>query len=177
MGRVPPIDMESLNEEQRRIAKAVADARDGNVGGPYTVWIHNPAVAEVMNNVGDVLRVNGKLDKRLMEVMVLVVAHHWNSVYQWTVHEKAALKAGVSEAVMTAIREGRRPTFEKRDEEIVYNTIKELVETKKVSEPTYQAVLALLGMPLLVELITNAGRYTQAAMVTNAFEITKPGAA
>jgi 4-carboxymuconolactone decarboxylase len=170
------VDFERLSEEQRRVFRAIAGPREGNVGGPYTVWIHEPAIAEVMNNVGDVLRVNGKLDKRLMELMVLTLSRHWRCDYQWTVHENAARKAGLSDAVMAAIREGRTPSFEKRDEAIVYAAIRELIDTTRLSEETYRTALDLLGMGLLVELITNAGRYTQAAMVINAFDITKPGA-
>jgi len=49
-----------------------------------------------MNKVGDVLRILGKLDKRLIELLILVAAREWNCDYQWVVHEAAAVKAGLS---------------------------------------------------------------------------------
>lgn len=177
MARSQAIDYQTLSEDQRRVYHDIAGPREGNVGGPYTVWIHEPAIAEVMNKVGDVLRVNGKLDKRLMELMVLTLSSYWSCDYQWIVHEKAARNVGLSDDVMLAIKHNKTPTFAKQDEAIIYATTRELVETKRLSDATYNKALDLLGMNLLVELITNAGRYTQAAMVINAFEITKPGAA
>jgi 4-carboxymuconolactone decarboxylase len=89
MARVPAVEYEKLTPEQQRVYKEVVGPRLV-FGGPYTVWIRHPELADVMNKVGDVLRVRGKMDKRLMELMILVVAREWNCDYQWLVHEAAA---------------------------------------------------------------------------------------
>lgn len=175
MSRVSLPDFESLNSEQKRVYKEIAGPRDGIVGGPYTVWLRTPDIADCMNRVGDVLRVRGKLDKRLAELMILVVARHWNCDYQWVVHEDAARKSGLTTDVMEAIRHGRTPNITRADEKLIYDVITELVSTKKLSEGTYGRALQALGLDLLVELVTNAGRYTQAAMVCNAFDVPIPG--
>jgi 4-carboxymuconolactone decarboxylase len=175
MARVPPVEFDTLNAEQQAVYKQIAGPREGNVGGPYTVWIKTPAIADAMNRVGDVLRVNGKLDKRLMELMVLLVSRHWRCDYQWAVHADAAVKAGLGREVMEAIRLGRKPEFAREDERAVYDAITELLESKALSQATYDRVLGALGMELLIELVTNTGRYCQAAIVSNCFEIEIPG--
>ena len=63
------------------------------------------------------------------------------------------------------------PRFPRDDERLVYEAISELVETKRLSDSSYERLIGMFGLGLTVELITNAGRYTQAAMVINKFEI------
>lgn len=40
-------------------------------GGPFTVWIRHSELADAMNTVGMVLLDQGKMDKQLMELMVM----------------------------------------------------------------------------------------------------------
>lgn len=175
MSRVPPVVFEELDPEQQRVYKEITGPRDGGFGGPYAVWIHTPDIANIFNQVADVLRVNGKLEKRLQELMILVMARTWNCDYQWVVHVEAARKAGLADDVIDAIRNGVAPTLTEADEQAVYDAVTELVATKRLSQQTYERALSELGLPKLVELVTNAGRYTQAAMVVNAFEVATPG--
>ncbi|HJX08907.1 MAG TPA: hypothetical protein VJ733_00205 [Candidatus Binatia bacterium] len=60
------------------------------------------------------------------------------------------------------------------DERLVYEIISELVETRTLSQPSYERALAALGLDLLIELITAAGFYTMIAMVLNAFDAPVP---
>jgi 4-carboxymuconolactone decarboxylase len=175
LSRVPPVVFDELDAEQQRVYKEITGPRDGGFGGPYTVWIHTPDIADIFNKVADVLRVNGKLEKRLQELMILVMSKSWSCDYQWVVHVEAARKAGLAEDVIEAIRNGQVPTLTESDEQAVYDVVTELIETKRLSQETYDRAIAELGLQKLVELVTNSGRYTQAAMVINAFEVATPG--
>ncbi len=174
MSRVPALEFEKLTPDQKRIYKKIAGPRGGEVGGPYTVWLRNPELANAMNTVFNVLRTNGKLDKRLMQLVALVVSRYWSCQYVWTVHEDSAIEAGMSPEIMAAIRERRTPNFVREDEQVVYDVITELCETRALSEKTYGRALVAFGLDVLIELITNAARYTQAAMVVNAFDVSAP---
>jgi 4-carboxymuconolactone decarboxylase len=81
--------------EQKRVYQEIGGARGGLVRGPFVIWLRNPEIADLANQFGNSLRLRGKLDKRLFELMVLIVARHWSAQYEWFAHEKAALKAGV----------------------------------------------------------------------------------
>jgi 4-carboxymuconolactone decarboxylase len=174
MSRVAPVDFEKLTPEQQRVYKDIAGPRLV-FGGPWTVWIRQPQIAEVLNKVGDVLRVNGKLEKRLQELLTLIVAREWNCDYMWYVHEGDAEKKGLSKEVIQAIKNRQVPRFTKDDEQVVYDLITELYRNKAVSQQTYDRALKTFGEDLLIELVTNAGRYTQSAVVVNAFEVAAPG--
>ncbi len=175
MGRIREIDFEELTPEQKRVYKEIAKSRQGTVRGPFAIWIRNPKLAERASGLGDSLRIEGKLDKRLFELMVLVIARQWTAQYEWYAHENTALENGLSLKVVNALREGLVPEFERDDERLIYEIVTELGESKTIGPKTYDRAVAELGEDLLIELITAAGYYTMVAMVLNAFEAAVPG--
>jgi len=175
MGRVPDLQLPELTREQKRIYDEIAGGRSGVVRGPFAIWLRTPVIADLANQLANALRRNGKLDPRLVEIAVLVVARHWSAQYAWFVHARAALRAGISREVVETIRHRGLPEFVQKDEQIVYHVTTELVETGKLSQPSYDRALAALGLEPLIELITVAGFYTLIAMVLNAFDAPVPG--
>jgi 4-carboxymuconolactone decarboxylase len=173
MGRVAHLKPEELTPQQKKLYDDIAGAR-GRVGGPFGIWLRQPDLVDPANRFGNALRLNGKLDKRLFELMTIVVARHWGAQYEWFVHADHARKAGIGDDVVEAIRAGRKPQFAKDDERLVYDTVTELNESKHLSEASYKRALDFLGLDLLVELITAAGFYTLVAMMLNAFEVDTP---
>lgn len=175
MARVPDLLPERLTPQQKRIHDEIAGTREGTVRGPFAIWLRLPEVADRANQFGNVLRLHGKLDKRLFELMVLVVARHWSAQYEWFAHEHAALKVGLSADVVESIRARRRPAFADADEALVYDIVFELSETRALSQPGYDRGAAALGLDLMIELVTAAGFYTMVAMMLNAFDAPVPG--
>lgn len=174
MARIPDIPFEQLTDAQRRVYQEIAAPRRGNVKGPFAVWIRTPELADKANQFGNALRLHGKLEKPLFELMVLLVARHWSAQYEWSVHEKPALDAGVSREIVEAIRAGRAPRFGRDDERLVFDIVSEIHNTRALSEPTYRRAIAALGVDLLIELVTGIGFYSTIAMVVNAFDATVP---
>jgi len=173
MARVPDLPFGALTPEQQRIYKEIAGTRSG-VRGPFALWLRNPDLADRANQLSNALRLHGKLEKRLFELAVLIVARHWSAQYEWFAHEKAGLGAGLLPEVVDAIRARRRPEFLREDERLIYDVITELNETRALSQPSYARALAALGLDLLIELITAAGFYTMIAMVLNSFDAPVP---
>ena len=174
MSRLPVLQLQDLTAEQKRVYEEIARVRNGVVRGPFPIWLRNPELADRANQFGNVLRMQGKLEKRLFELMVLIVARHWSSQYEWFAHAKAALNAGLSPEIVDAIQNNRRPESLREDEQLVYEIISEIVDTRTLSQPSYDRALAALGLDLLIELITAAGFYTMIAMVLNAFDAPVP---
>ena len=177
MARVPDSPAAELDAEQQRLYDAIAGARGGVVRGPFAIWLRNPAIADRANQFGNTLRLSGRLDRRLFELMVLVIARHWSAQYEWYAHEGQAREHGVSAAVIEALRAGRTPSFTKYDEQIVYELVSELLDKRTVSQPTYDRALAAFGLDMLIELTTAAGFYTMVAMMLNTFDAPVPGEA
>jgi 4-carboxymuconolactone decarboxylase len=175
MSRLADLTPEELSPEQNRIHDEIAGPRAGAVRGPFAVWLRTPKIADAANRFGNALRVEGKLDKRLFELAILLIARHWSAQYEWFVHEKDALAAGVSSEVIDAVRHRREPGFAKADEKLVYDIVSELHQSRTISQASYDRAVAALGLDLFIELITTIGFYTTAAMMINAFDAPVPG--
>jgi 4-carboxymuconolactone decarboxylase len=177
MSRLPALTPDQLSPEQKRLHDEIAGPRGGSVGGPFAVWLRIPRIAEAANRMGNSLRLEGQLDRRLFELAILVIARHWSAQYEWFVHEKAALAAGLSSDVVEALRHRRTPRFARDDERLVYDLVGELHETRTLAQPSFDRALAALGPDLLIELVSVIGFYTTAAMMINAFDAPVPGGA
>ncbi len=175
MSRVPDLEPGEMSPEQRRIHEEIAGARHGVVRGPFAIWLRKPELADAANRFGNMLRLEGKLDKRLFELMVLVIARHWSAQYEWFAHEGNALKNGISPEAVEAIRERRQPDFKRDDERRVYDGLTELNEKKALSQESYDRALDAFGLDLLIELFAAAGFYTMVAMTLDVFEAPVPG--
>jgi 4-carboxymuconolactone decarboxylase len=175
--RLPPLDPARFSPEQKRLHDAIAGVRGGAVRGPFAVWLRTPAIAEAANRFGNAIRLDGKLDKALFELAILVVARHWGAQYEWYVHERHALDAGLARDIIEAIRDRRVPVFTDDKQKLIYDVVTELQQTRTLGDATYQSAVAALGEELLIELITAVGFYTVAAMMINAFAAPVPGGA
>jgi 4-carboxymuconolactone decarboxylase len=176
MARVDQLKPEEFSAEQQRIAGEISATRK-RVGGPFGIWLRTPAIADAANRLGTTLRHDSNLDRRLFELMVLIIARHWGAQYEWFVHESAARKEGLPDAVIEAVRAGRTPAFTDPNEQLVYDVVSELLATKKLSDPTYARALAAFGLELLIEFISAAGFYTMVAMMLTAFDVPTPDGA
>jgi len=172
--RLPDLDPTALTPEQKRVYEEVAAAHTGHVRGPWAIALRIPEVLHHSHELYERLCRNTKLGLRLFELMVLVVAREWTSQFEWHTHEKYALEGGITPEVIDAIRHRRKPAFEREDEQLVYDVVTELSESKALSAATYGRARDYFGEDLLVELISAAGLYTMVAMMLNAFEAPVP---
>lgn len=170
MARFEPVNADQLTPENRTLYEAVRAGRPKLVG-PFSVLMHNPPLAAAANQVVDAIRKDGKLDKRIYELIVLITARHASAAYAWVVHEPLGLKAGLSADVVKAIHERRKPSFTKADEKVTYDAVTELLTTNKISDAAYQAMVQQFGLSETIEAITCVGLYCMIGSVINAFEV------
>src|SRR5690348_1061392 len=174
MPRIPLFPMEQMTGEQRRVYDAVANGPRGKVEGPIRAALHRPDLADKWQQLGAALRYGTSLPPRLSELAILVTARAWDSQFEWYAHEPHAIKAGVGQEIVAAIRDGRTPSFSNPDEHAVYDYVAELQHTHAVSEKTYRRALALLDVIGIVELTALTGYNSMVAMTLNAHEIPLP---
>ena len=171
--RHEPPTMEELSPEQKAIYHEVSRGRP-RVTGPFGVLLRNPPLADAINRAVEQIRTKGKLEKRLYELIVMIVARHAAASYAWTVHEKPAKDAGISAEAIEAIRTGRTPTFSKSDERAIYEAVSSLLKTNRISDAAYQVLIKEFGLELTVDIISCAGLYCMIGAVINSFEVPTP---
>lgn len=173
MARLDPLPVEQLTPQQRAIHDKIKGNRP-KLGGPFGVLLRNPALATAASGVVDALRENGKLEKRIYELIVLTVARHWSAHYAWAVHEPIARSVGLPDETIEALRAQRKPAFAKPDEALVYDAVTELLAGKVLNAETYERLLKQFGLDTTIELISTAGLYNMISTVLNGFDVPTP---
>jgi 4-carboxymuconolactone decarboxylase len=169
--RVAEVRYDELDADQKRMYDIIAGTRKCGLGGPFSVLVRIPHVAEPANNLHNAFRLSGKLDRRIFELLILMVAREHTAEFAWVVHEALALKAGLDAAIIAAVRERRVPDFQKADERLTYDLVTQLLRTKSLNDSAYRRGIDGLGLDLLVELVSAVGFYTMVCLVLNTFDV------
>ncbi|MBI1990793.1 MAG: carboxymuconolactone decarboxylase family protein [Betaproteobacteria bacterium] len=167
--RFKPLVESEMSEAQLKAVREVASGPRGRLDpdGPSALLLRSPELMSRTQKVGEYLRFNSSLPRRLNEFAILITARQWNAQLEWFVHQPLAVKAGLAPAVAADLAQGKRPTGMTDDEEIVYQFCKELHETKTVSDPIFKAAVDKFGERGVIDLIGLTGYYTMLAMVLN----------
>jgi 4-carboxymuconolactone decarboxylase len=183
MTRLRPITRDELTDEQARLWDGITANRGagiestdaaGGLIGPFNAFVHVPEVGRRLTALGGYLRFDSSIERRLTEVAICTVGAHWRSEFEFWAHAPMALEHGVSATVVDALREGRRPEFEREDERIVHAVTSKLLVERRVDDETYAAAAALLGDRGMVELAALVGYYCLVSMTLNLFEVPLP---
>ncbi|MEP4378782.1 MAG: carboxymuconolactone decarboxylase family protein [Alphaproteobacteria bacterium] len=173
-GRLKKLSHEDMDDAQRVIAERMVASKTGQIIGPMNAWLRNPPLAERAFALGDFARHGTSHEKRISELVIVMTARHWVAQLEWCVHKVEALKAGLDPAIIDAIEARTRPSFEKADEELVYDLFTELLESKQVSDAVYDRAIEMFGESRLVELVAIFGHYNHVAAVLNTFRVKVP---
>ncbi len=173
MPRLPKYDVSSLNPAQAEAYRRIIDRR-GFMPAPHGVWVLRPGLAGPASEVGWHVQSGEALPPRLFELAILLIARHWRAEYAWQTHAGRAVKAGLPEAVMDALRQDRVPEFAAADEAVVYEFVTRLHADKEVSDDLYGRALALLGLDGVIDLTGLIGFFSLIAATIKVFEIQPP---
>lgn len=173
MARLPELDEEKLSADQRKIYDDIKRVR-GRVRGPFAVWLRNAELAQHALGLQDMFASRVKMERRLIQLMILVAARSANAQYAWFIHEPHALQFGIAPDIVDAIRERRPPNFPKEDERLVYDITLELNTTHTLSDATFKRGMEMFGEQQMVELVSGVGFYSMVAMTLNSFRVEVP---
>jgi 4-carboxymuconolactone decarboxylase len=159
--RFPPIKYQDMTPAQ----KAMADRAIAGRGaiGDFNIVLRSPELASVLR-AGP----RAALSAKQSELAILIVARYWTTQFEWAVHHRVAVQAGLSEAIVSAIAEGRKPESLAPDEAAVYNFLEELFHTKQVSDATFAAAKTGLGDQGIMEVFGVVGFYQSVSLMMNA---------
>ena len=165
--RLPPIPREQMDDAQRAAADAsVAGPRKG-IKGPFIPLLRSPELMQRLQKVGEYVRFDSVLPRRLSEFATLIVARAWTQQFEWHMHVPLALAAGTSQATVDALREGTRPGDMSSEEDGVYDFASELLADCGVGDITYRRCVECLGERGVIDLTALVGYFALVSMVLN----------
>jgi 4-carboxymuconolactone decarboxylase len=178
MSRLITKSPDQLSPEQReqydRIARFRAPGEGGALGGPFDPWVRSPELARRAVSFGTFIWERTTLDRRIVELAIVVTARFWECSVEWWAHSRRALEYGVAQSVLDDVLAGRRPAHAPEDELVTYDVCSALHETHHLPLDPHTRAVELFGEQGLVEMIATIGYYTMVAMTLNAFDVGLP---
>ena len=175
--RLKDISDEQMSEPQRALRDAIFAGPRGKrpkLNGPFAIWLHAPNMGILTQALGAHCRFKTALSPRLSETAILTTAHFWRAQYEWYAHEPMAERAGVKPETIRDIKAGRAPKRAPKDERALFDFIRELYRTRRVSGKTYARVRQFLDDATMVEFVGIIGYYALISMTLNVFRAQLP---
>jgi len=169
--RVTPLTRrDQVQERHRAIFDTVAESR-GSVRGPFGILMHSPLLCRRHLDVGTFLRFNSGLEADSRELAIIATAREKDCPYIWAAHAPAARQAGLSAAIVSAVRDrGDLAGLPSVERDIVDFT-RQLAQENAVGAALFDRLQGRHGVPWLVELTCLIGHYGIVASILNAFEV------
>jgi 4-carboxymuconolactone decarboxylase len=166
-----PNNWDKLTPEQKKYVESILSGPRGDITGPLGVMMVSPALGDLSQKAIAYSRFAGRegfssVPPKLNELAILVVAKHWSAEYVWNAHHTAAVRNGIPDDVVEAVRTGKRPTAMEKDVEAIYNFATEFITKREVNDATLQAAKSVLGGDRgIVDLVGTMGLYQISSMM------------
>ena len=172
--RIEPIKPAEMDDLQKQIADDIAKGPRRQVGELMLLWLHSPVLADLVQKVGAYFRAGTSLPQRIMEMIVLLVARHWNCEYEWVAHEPLARTKGLKQEIIEAIRRGTVPAFTDPAEKAAFDFTMSMLKTQQVPDQILSEVQATLGKNGFIDMSILIGHYIHGAIVCKGAGLTPP---
>ena len=176
MARLAEATRDALPQQSRQAFDDLVAANGGKVpaGGPAGVTSYSPELAKRRAPLASYLRTETMIPEHILELAILTSVRCLDCPYAWNAHAPAARRAGISDALIDALRDDRPLPAMAADESAVVQFARELFKSHTVSDDTFQTALGQFGPQQLVDLTALMGYYAQVAFFLNAFEVDLP---
>ena len=167
--RLPLLRRDELDARGREIFDRLVGA-DVEVAprGPVGMTFNSPELAEPVQDLNTLLRVEGALSRRTAEIVITATGREMNSQYQWVVHGAAAADAGAGDAVLEAIRDDGSLAELDAADALAIAMSRELFRERTLRPETFAAAVETFGTRGMIEIVTLVGDYLMMTNVYNA---------
>ena len=173
MTRIKDWKVDDLTNEQKEIHDAIINGPRGHVVGPLRIWLNNPGLARSAQTVGAYARYGTSLPQALSELAILTTGRVWSSEFEWEHHAPLAIEGGIDPKHVDTISLGKRPLFEKAEEQAVFDFAAEANILKNVSDITYKKLVDILGESAAIDIVGICGYYSLISMTLNVFKVSR----
>ena len=174
MPRIAPITGKSdVPAEYHGVVDAVLKVF-GRVGGPYSVVLHSPKLAERVLGMGGFFREESIVAPKDRSLAILVAARERQGAYVWAAQVNAARRAGVREEAIDLIRAKGDPAKLPVEEREIVTYAQQLLRSNRVDQAAFDTLLSRHGVQWLVELTAAANYYGFLSGIVSAFEVPAP---
>ena len=175
--RFKPLTWDTMTPLQQCMTSNVLAGKRGAMQGPYNVLLHSPELGDLAQKFGAHTRFNSSLPLVLNELAILLVARFWICQFVWWIHRRIAEEAGLPKDLTQAIASGSPPPVLTGELQAVYAFCNELLQTRRVSDASYAALIKHFGEAGAVDLMGTMSYYTLVSMALNVDQYPLPDGA
>jgi 4-carboxymuconolactone decarboxylase len=161
-------------DEQRLAFLEISAGPRGALIGPFAPLLHSPGLLGPLQRTGEYIRWHSHIPERLREMVILMVARHWDQGFEWAYHHPIAESCGLQSGTIQALGEGRMPDNLDATTQCVWDLTTDVLAKGTASESIVTRALALVGAQDVVEYVATIGYYSTLAFVMNVSRTSVP---
>jgi alkylhydroperoxidase family enzyme len=170
MARVPFID-DIQHPELQPLADRIRAERGGRLYNLYKVLLNNPRIAEGWLALFTAIRQQSELGGRYRELAIMLVAVINRAEYEYVQHVPFALKAGLTQAQLDALRDWRNSKlFEDADRAVLEYT-EVMTRSVQVPDEVFAALARHFDARQTVELTATVAGYNLVSRFLEALKV------
>lgn len=175
--RLPLVKREALDAAGQKVFDHHQDPAGGSIAGlqgPGGIKLHSPKLAAAASPMTRYLRREAGFPGPMRELIILIAAREMDSKFEWAAHEPEALKEGLPQTIIDAIKH-KRPTDDLPETEATVIAFgRQLFQNKRVEPAIFAKARAIFGERQLVDLVSLMGNYAATALLLAAFDMQLP---
>jgi 4-carboxymuconolactone decarboxylase len=173
MARLPD-PTSALTPEARALYDQLVGQR-GRIDGMYRSLLNHPELTRCVSDLGSFLRFgDGALPGAVRELVILWLARRVGAAYEWVKHVPPGRAAGLSDAVIEALRTGQGPPGLDETQRVALKVAQCALKLHSIPPDLQETVMAKLGLKGVIELVVLVGFYRMIAGVIFAFDVPLP---
>ena len=131
--------------------------------GPAGLQLFSPKTAAHHSAINRYLRFEAGFTPHVREVAILTTAREMDSQFEWVAHEPEAIKEGVPQNVIDAIKHRRSTAGLDEADALVIELGRQIWADHKVKSETFAKLKAIFGPNKLIDLVMLMGNYAGTA--------------
>src|SRR6185295_12642464 len=157
--RLPYLQRKDMDEKNQKIFDTLPGrSKEGVLGGPLAFAAYNPGVAQALFDLHNAA-VAGTLDPHVRELAILVACRETNYSLEWNAHAPSALKAGVDQKTIDAVRNNGAVTGLDEKDAAVIRFGRQMLHDNKMDSATFAKAAQLFGRKGAMDLVAVMSTY------------------
>src|SRR5687767_5732078 len=173
MSRIPRAKRDDLSAEHQKIWDHIHAARSGG-GGPYSMLMHSPAMAQHIAATEDYFRTSSLLPDADREIIILTAAREVDARYAWARHEVRANNVGVRPEVIETLRAKAPVDKFTGKERLLVEFTSTLMREHTLPDELFGQMEREFGRAKFIEAVGLLGHYITIGTVIRMFDVDPP---
>jgi 4-carboxymuconolactone decarboxylase len=171
--RLPLPNREDLDEAGKKAYDrgTTPGATIAGLQGPAGIQLYSPNTAAHVSALNRYLRYEAGFSPHVREVAILITAREMDSQFEWVAHESEALKEGVPQSTVDAIKYRRSTAGVDETDALIIELGRQVWRDHKVKPETFARLKSIFGPNKLVELVMLMGNYAGTAALLTAVDM------